>query len=408
VNAVKSVVIIGAGQAGAVAARTLRRRGFDGRVHLVGAESSLPYQRPPLSKEYLAEADDDGLFLLDPQRCEALRVEVHLDTAAERIDPRSGRVELSGGGGLDADAVLLATGGSSRRLPGVAGERVHYLRTIRDCDRLREAIVPGSHLVVVGAGFIGSEVAAAARARAAEVTVIETCTVPLERVLGRQLGAVCATLHRNNGVTLRLGELVESIVETTDGVRVTTSGGVVDGDHVLIGIGMVPNVEVAERSGIAVGDGVLVDEYCRTSMANVYAAGDVANHWHPLFEQRLRVEHFDNASRQAGAAATTMAGRPTVYADPHWFWSDQYDANLQYAGHAHSSDDLVIRGSLDERDFCAFFLRDGLIRGAFGIDRGEEVLAAKELIAGRARVRPELLADDDTDLMELAMLEQQP
>jgi 3-phenylpropionate/trans-cinnamate dioxygenase ferredoxin reductase subunit len=402
-----SIVIVGAGQAGAIAARTLRRKGFDGTVHLIGAEPHAPYQRPPLSKEYLADGDADGLVLLDEGRCAQLDVDLRLGTRVDRIRPADAVVELADGTQLAADQVLLATGGTPRRLPGVEGERIHYLRTVDDADRLRAAIQPGTHVIVVGAGFIGSEVAATARGRGADVTVVETFDVPLQRVLGTQLGGVCAELHRRNGVTLRLGESVEAIEQTADGVVVTTSGGRLAGDLVVVGIGIVPDVAVAERSGLAVDNGVLVDEYCRTSVPTVFAAGDIAHHAHPLFGERVRVEHFDNASRQAAAVAATMAGKPTVFADPHWFWSDQYDANLQYAGHATNWDELVVRGSLAELDFCAFYLRDGLVRAVFGVDRGTDVMAAKELIAGRVRVPREVLADEDVDLAELALLEQQ-
>jgi 3-phenylpropionate/trans-cinnamate dioxygenase ferredoxin reductase component len=404
---VQSVVIIGAGQAGAVAARTLRRKGYAGRLHLIGAERHLPYQRPPLSKEYLASGDDEGLFLLDDQRCANLGIDLRLGTRVERISRLDAAVELEDGTLVPADAVLITTGGAPRRLSGVSGERVHYLRTIADADRLREAIAPGSHVIVVGAGFIGSEVASSARARGADVTVIEALSAPLQRVLGTELGTTCAQLHQRAGVTLLLGESVRAIESHTDGVVVTTSGGRVAGDLVVIGIGIEPNVDVAVRSGIAVDNGVLVDAYCRTSIPNVYAAGDVANHDHPLFG-RIRVEHFDNASRQAAAAATTIAGHPTVFGDPHWFWSDQYEANLQYAGHATDWDDIIVRGALDDLDFCAFYLRAGVVRAAFGIDRGAEVLAAKELIANRVRVPADVLTNEEIDLTELAMLEQQP
>ncbi len=393
-----SFVIIGAGQAAAVAARTLRRRGFDGRIEIVGDEPDRPYQRPPLSKEYLASGDDDGLFLLAEQWCASNDVHLRLGVTATQV--RGGEVELADGAHIAADAVLIATGGSPRQLPGAEG--VCHLRTVRDADRLRAALRPGLRLIVIGAGFIGAEVAATARGRGADVTLIEALDVPLQRVLGREMGAVCARLHRDNGVDLRLGETVESV---RDGV-VVTSGGRVEGDLVVVGVGITPNVDVARRSGIAVDNGILVDEYCRTNLPNVFAAGDVANHLHPLFGERIRVEHFDNANRQAAAAANNMLGRNTMFDDPHWFWSDQYDVNLQYAGHASSWDELVVRGSIDDLDFVAFYLRDKVIRAAFGVDRGGDVIAAKELITTRRSVDADTLLDEDVDLAELATLEQ--
>lgn len=262
-------------------------------------------------------------------------------------------------------------------------------------------------MIVIGAGFIGAEVAATCRAIGADVTVIEALDLPLQRILGREMGAACAAIHREHGVALRLNESVESVVETADGVAVTTSGGRVDGDLVVVGIGITPNTAVAQRSGLDVDNGVLVDEFCRTNVPNVYAAGDVANHWHPLFGERMRVEHFDNASRQGTAAANNMLGRVTPYDDPHWCWSDQYDHNLQYAGHASPSDEVVVRGSVEEFDFSAFYVRDGIVRAAFAIDRGGDIMVAKELIAGRISVDVRILADEDIDLSELTEMEEQ-
>jgi 3-phenylpropionate/trans-cinnamate dioxygenase ferredoxin reductase component len=403
----RTIVTIGAGQAAAVAARTLRRRGFDGRIELLGEEPEAPYQRPPLSKEYLAGDDDCGLYLLSEEWCAKNDVHLRLGQPAVQIRPERGVVELADGTEIAADAVLIATGGSARRLPGVRGERIHYLRTLRDADRLRAKLHPGVRVIVIGVGFIGAEVASTSRAKGANVTVVEAMDVPLQRLLGREIGAACAVIHRRHGVTLRLGETVESVIETATGVLVTTSGGRIEGDLVVVGVGINPNAAVAERSGLAVNNGVLVDEYCRTAVPNVYAAGDVANHWHPLFGERIRVEHFDNASRQATAAANNMVGRTTAYADPHWFWSDQYDHNLQYAGHAAAGDEVIVRGSVEESDFSAFYLRDGVVRAAFAVDRGADVLVAKELIAGQFSVDPRTLADEDVDLAELTALEEQ-
>jgi 3-phenylpropionate/trans-cinnamate dioxygenase ferredoxin reductase subunit len=287
----------------------------------------------------------------------------------------------------------------------VRGDRVHYLRTIDDADRLRAVLTPGLRLIVIGSGFIGSEVAATARGLDVDVTIIDTLDVPMQRTLGRDIGSVCAAIHRRNGVTVRLGESVESVVEHADGIVVKTSATRLEGDHVVVGVGITPNIEVAQRSGVIVDNGILVDEYCRTNIPNVFAAGDIANHYHPLFDELMRVEHFDNANRQGAAAAMNMLGRPTVFADPHWFWSDQYDINIQYAGHAHEWDEVVVRGSVDDLDFCAFYLRDGVLRGAFGVDRGGEVTAAKELIAARACADPQQLKDEDLDLSELSSVE---
>lgn len=398
--------IVGAGQTAAVAARTLRRRGFDGRIEIIGAEPHPPYQRPPLTKQYLAGIESEELFLLDEQWCAANDVHLRLGQRALRVRAAEAAVDLADGTQVAADKVLIATGGAARKLPGVRGDRVHYLRTVDDADRLRALIRPGARLIVIGAGFIGSEVAATAHGMGADVTVIDTLDVPMQRILGRELGAVCAHIHRSNGVTVRLGEPVESVVEHADAVIVKTSGARLEGDLVVVGVGITPNIEVAQRSGVTVDNGVLVDEYCRTNVPNIFAAGDIANHYHPLFDELIRVEHFDNASKQAAAAAKNMLGQLTIFDDPHWFWSDQYDLNIQHTGHARSWDEVVIRGSVDELDFCAFYLRNERIRAAFAVDRGTEVLLAKELIAGRVPVDARQLKDEDADLSEILETEQ--
>ncbi|WAX58258.1 FAD-dependent oxidoreductase [Jatrophihabitans cynanchi] len=401
--------IIGAGQTAAVAARTLRRRGFDGRIELIGAEPHPPYQRPPLTKEYLAagpDGSDDELFLLDEQWCAANDVHLRLGQRAVRIRPAEWAVDLADGTQVRADKVLVATGGAARKLPGVRGERVHYLRTLDDANTLRRLIGPGVRLIVIGAGFIGSEVAATAHCKGAEVTVIDTLDAPLQRILGRELGAVCATIHRSNGVTVRLGEPVESVVEHEDAVIVKTGRARLEGDLVVVGVGITPNIEVAQRSGVTVDNGILVDEYCRTNVPNIFAAGDVANHYHPLFDELIRVEHFDNATKHGAAAANNMLGNATIFDDPHWFWSDQYELNIQHTGHARGWDELVIRGSVDELDFCAFYLRESRVRAAFAVDRGADIAIAKELISGRVHVAAHRLKDEDVDLADLLETEQ--
>ena len=398
-----TIVMIGAGQTAAVAARTLRRRKHDGPIVLIGDEKYGPYQRPPLSKEYLTgEQEQDEVFLLDEQWCADNDVELRLGTPVDRIDAAQGIARLDDGSTVRGGAFLIATGSRARRLPGVEGERVVYLRGLDDAVRLRGYLRPGARVITVGAGFIGSEVASAARAAGAEVTMLEMLDVPLLPALGAEMGQVCARIQRDHGVDLRTGEVVESVSETADAVTVRTrSGAVVEGDVVVVGVGTVPNSEVAERSGIAVGNGVLVDEYCRTNVDGVFAAGDITNHWHPLFGRRLRVEHFDNANKQAMAAAKNLLGKPTVFDDPHWFWSDQYDLNLQHAGHVERWDEIVVRGSVDDLDFIAFYLDGGVVRAAFSVERGGDMHMAKELISAQAEPDPVRLADEDLELAEL-------
>lgn len=397
-----SIALVGAGQASAVAARTLRRRGYDGAITLVGDEAHRPYQRPPLSKEYLLDGDDSALDLLDESWTETHDVRVLTGASVVRVRSGERAVELADGSRLVADQVLLATGGRPRRFGDADGDRICYLRTKADSDRLRELLVPGARVVVVGAGFIGAEVASSARQRGAEVVLLETAQVPLAHALGDEMGAVCARLHHAAGVDLRIGVCVESVEQQGDRVRVCTDDGVrTEADAVVVAIGVTPNDEVAAASGIATHNGILVDEHGCTSQPNVYAAGDVANHFHPLFGTRMRVEHFDNANRQASSSANNMLGRSTTYDDPHWFWSDQYESNLQFVGHLPTRHDLVLRGDPNGDELAAFYLTDGLVEAAFALNRPEDVMVAKELIAARHPVDTIVLKDLDTDLMEL-------
>ena len=397
-----TIVTIGAGQTAAVAARTLRRRGFDGRIVLVGDEPHAPYQRPPLSKEFLAGQEDrESLMLLPDAWREKQNVELLTGTTVTRIDPSGGSVDLSDGRSIAADAVLVATGGRPRTMPvnGPASERVHYLRTIDDAERLAAHLRPGIGLVLIGGGFVGLEIAATAQALGAEVTVLEADTVPLARILGAEMGDVCTRLQRENGVTVRAGVRVDTVTTRPDGVLIALQGGeVLQADVVVVGIGIVPNVEVAQASGLAVDGGILVDAQGRTSIPHVYAAGDVAARFSDAAGRHVRVEHFDNASKQGAATANLMLGRVGVVDPVHWFWSDQFGKNIQFTGTARYTD-LVFRGSADDGEFTAFYLDSGVVRGAFALDRGDEISAARELI-GRS-IAPGRLADQDVDLFDL-------
>jgi 3-phenylpropionate/trans-cinnamate dioxygenase ferredoxin reductase subunit len=399
----RTFVVVGAGLCGGTAVHTLRQEGFDGRVVLVGEESDLPYERPPLSKEYMrGEQSLDSLFLQPSSWYEDNGVEPRLGTRATVVDSRNRAVELSDGERVGYDALLLAAGGRPRQLPGEPLARVHYLRTVSDADGIRSELERGRHLVVVGAGFIGAEVAASARTLGLEVTCLEMLDVPLERALGKEMGQIYAGIHRDHGVDLRTGEGVESIEETDGGVLVrTTRGAAIEGDVVVVGIGIEPNIELGESAGARIENGIVVDEFCRTTVDGVFAAGDVANHWHPIFERHVRVEHFDNAIKHGAAAARNMMGKPDRYDDPHWFWSDQYDHNLQYAGDAARWDEIVVRGSTDERSFVAFYLDDGAVLAALGLNRGKDVRRAMKLIRNRTKPDPALLRDEDVDLRTL-------
>jgi len=396
----RTFVIVGAGLAGAAAAQELRARGFDGRIVLIGEERRPPYERPPLSKEYLRGEQDEATLVRPEDWYAENDVELLTGTRVASLDAAAPAVELDGGERIDADAVLLATGGGPRRLPGAPSERILYLRTIEDADRIREAFGRG-RVVVIGAGFIGAEVAASARSRGLEVTVLEMAPVPLGRALGEDVGEIYGRIHREEGVDLRTGEGVESAQERNGTVVVrTTEERTIEADAVVVGVGIAPNVELAERAGLEVSNGVDVDATCRTSAPGVFAAGDLANHDHPLFG-RIRVEHFDNALKMGAHVAGAMLGDDEPFADPHWFWSDQYDVNLQYAGFAMKWDDVIIRGSLEQRDGVAFYLLEGRILAALGLNRGKDVRRAMKLIAAEARPDADALRDDDVDLRTL-------
>ena len=400
----RQFVLIGGGQTSASAARTLRRRGFDGSIIIVGDEPHHPYQRPPLSKEYLqGRAAMEEIWAVSPEWYAQNDVQLELGMRALRVDRTSLDVVLEDQRKLRADAVLIATGGTSRRFAGAQGESILYLRTLEDAQRVREYARPGRHLVIVGGGFIGSEIAATARTLGADVTMLEGMQAPLERVLGAELGRVCGEIHREHGVAVRCGVAVDSIAQTAGGgvLVKTVDGASIEGDVAIVGIGISPNVDLAKATEITVGNGIRVDEFCRTTALNIYAAGDVANHYHPLFDRRMRVEHFDNATRQGAAAALNMLGERTRYDDPHWFWSDQYDHSLQYAGHAEQWDEVVVRGSLEARDFVAFFMAGGRLAGAFALNRGAEIMLAKELLARRVAVDTNKLRDEDFDVSSL-------
>lgn len=401
-TAPERVVVVGAGQCAAAAAAALRSAGFEGPVVLVGEEPMLPYERPPLSKDYLAgTADASVLTIRTADWYDDHDVEVLTGARVSGVRPGPQVVELSDGRELRCDRLLFATGARPAHLPGVEGERVRHLRTRGDADRLTPHLGPGRRVVIIGAGFIGCEVAAVARARGADVTIVEVLDTPLGGALDADLGQAVAAIHRDHGVDLRTGTRVESVTETADGMIVTTDGGRLECDLVLVAVGVVPNVEVARDAGLTVDDGIVVDEYCETSIPGIFAAGDVARHFHPLFGRSLRVEHHDNAVRQGAAAARNMLGLRTVYDDAHWFWSDQYDHSLQSVGLLRDADEVVDRGDLDQRAVTRFHLREGRLQGLVALDRPRDVLRGRKLVQAGVRADPAVLADPDTDLRTL-------
>jgi 3-phenylpropionate/trans-cinnamate dioxygenase ferredoxin reductase component len=405
---VQTFVAVGAGQTAAVAARTLRRRGFDGRIILVGDEPHLPYQRPPLSKEFLAGTDTLESLQILPEAWRADNgVEVLTGATVTRLDPNTRAVEVAGHKPIPADAVLFATGGRPRTLPvpGPRPELVHQLRTIDDAQRLRQSLMPGLRLVLIGAGFIGLEIAATAAALGVDVTVLEAAAVPLGAVVGVRMGTECARIHRDRGVDLRTNAAVRCLRTTNDGVVIELDGGSpLEADVVVVGIGIIPNTSVAAEAGLHIDDGIVVDAQGRTSIPNVFAAGDVARRYSQRAGRHVRVEHFDNANKQGAAVANAVLGRDAVSDEANWFWSDQFDHNIQFLGAATQTCELVIRGNPAERDFTAFYVDDGILCGAFAVDRGEDVMVARELL-GR-RVETTVLTDEDIDLWDLVDTEE--
>lgn len=404
------VVIVGGGLAGATAAATLREQGFGGDIEIVGNELVPPYNRPPLSKGYLRGQEEFAAQLVHPTSFYLEHdITLRLGVAATAVDVAARRLDLADQRHLSYDALLVTTGGRNRVIdvPGASLDGIFQLRTVKDCDRIQRAASPGGRAVVVGLGFIGSEVTASLTQMGVHVSAIEGNPVPLARVLGPEIGGVLADIHRDKGVELLLGDGVAAFegVDRVERVR-TKSGRVIPCDLVVVGIGIQPNVELLAAAGASIDNGVLVDARCRTSLPDVYAAGDVANHPHPIFG-RLRVEHWNNASQQGAAAARSLLGDDRPYEPIHSFWSDQYEHLIEYVGFAARWDRLVIRGALDSRRFLAFYLVGGVIRAAMGLDRGGdpedpksdgELKAVVGLIRDRVPVDPARLADDGIDL----------
>jgi 3-phenylpropionate/trans-cinnamate dioxygenase ferredoxin reductase subunit len=408
------IVIVGASLAGGTAAVTLREEGFDGDIVLIGAEPELPYNRPPLSKGYLRGQDRFDDQLVKPASYYAeQRIQLKLGVRATAIDPKQKLVELEGGERVVYDRLLVTTGGRNRTLtvPGANLAGVFQLRTVQDCDRIRAAVAPGRRAAVIGFSFIGSEVSASLRQLGVEVLAIEGSRVPLARVLGDEVGQVLAAIHREKGVELITEDSVDALEGTGRVARVRTrKNRVFECDLVVAGIGIVPNAELLAAAGAQVDNGVLVDEYCRTSLPDVFAAGDVTNHLHPIFG-RLRVEHWNNGYQHGRAAARSLLGRNEPYDYIHTFWSDQYEHVIEYVGFAASWDRVVFRGRPDSRKFLAFYLKDGIVRAAMGLDRGgdpedpkgeSELKAAVDMVRSRASIDPRKLGDESLDLRSLS------
>ena len=401
----QTFVIAGASLAGAKAAETLREEGFDGRVVLLGEETERPYERPELSKGFLlGKKPAEKLYVHPADFYAGHDIELRTSTTVTALDPGAHEVVLNRGERLGYDRLLLATGASPRRFPVAGGDLpgVVYLRRMGESDDLRTAIQGASRVVVVGAGWIGSEVAACARMLGTEVSMTAPEAVPLERVLGPEVGAVYRDLHADKGVDLHLSTGVDRI-EGTDaatGVR-TSDGTLVEGDLVVVGIGAAPRDVLARAAGLEVDNGVLTDEHLRTSDPDIYAAGDVANVMHPFYGKRIRVEHWANALNQGPAAARNMLGAGTAYSRVPYFYSDQYDFGMEYNGYATEWDRVVFRGDPASREFLVFWVRDGQVLAGMNANIWDQADGIKALVRSGARVDADRLADPSVDLGEL-------
>ena len=401
----RSIVIVGASLAGAKAAQTLREDGYDGRLVLVGQEPERPYERPPLSKDYLrGEAARDTVYVHEPGFYDEQAIELRTQATATDVDVAERTVTLADGERLEWDRLLLTVGSEPRRLavPGADLDGVLYLRDLADCDRLRGALGSGGRLVVVGAGWIGAEVAASARQLGVEVSLLERLAVPLENVLGPTIGRLYADLHRERGVDLLTGVELEALEGTGRVERVRLAGGrTIDCSTVVVGIGVVPRTALAEAAGLAVDNGILVDATLRTSASQVYAAGDVANAMHPFYGRRVRVEHWANALNQGPAAARNVLGREEPYERLPYFYSDQYDVGMEYTGLASGSDEVVLRGDPDARELIAFWIVDGSVAAGMNLNVWDVTEPIQALIRSRAPVDPDRLRDPEIPLEAL-------
>lgn len=404
-TACQTHVIVGAGHAGGCAAREMRDAGFTGRIVMIGAEPCLPYERPPLSKDLLqGDFDTDGILVNPPQFYEDRSIEVLASSVAVGLSPGSAMVELSDGRQVAYDRLLLATGASPRRLrvPGADLPGVHYLRTVADALALRERLEPGAHVVVVGGGLIGLEVAASARTRGAQVTVIEAAGQLMGRVLPEAAAQVVGAIHGERGTEILLGNQVREIGRGSSGrLLVSCDGGDLAADTVVVGIGAEPNVGLALAAGLKVDDGIIVDSACATSAEGIYAAGDATRHHNPFAARWLRLESWQNAQSQARVAARSMCGLAEAYAEVPYIWSQQFDMNLQVAGFFEGAEASVLRGRYDSGGFIAFYTSQDRLIGAVALNRPRDLRIAQHLIARGIQLEQADLEDASVPLKTL-------
>ena len=399
------VVIVGGGGTGDACAFALRRRGFDGEIVILSADHDRPYDRPYLSKEFLrGEVERPKVFLHDDDAYEKERIELRLEerVTGGSLDDR--RLTLATGGDVRFDVLVLGLGGTPRRLPGVSeADNVRTLRSLRDCSQLRDALQRANRVLLVGAGFIGAEVAASSRQLGKEVLLLEAAPIPLHRALGQDVGKIYADIHRRHGVDIRTGTTVKEWHTDGRGVAAVTlsDGKREEIDLALLAVGIDPNLELPDALGLQLdGGGVSVDESLRAA-PDVYVGGDVAFHRHPTLDQSMRVEHWEVAKGQGRGIAVSITDGPTPYTKLPYFWSDQYDVNLEYRGHASGEDAAVWRGDREGLKFTVFYLRDGVVAGVLSMNDSKSNDAGGKLIESRAHVNPKALEDPAIDLLEL-------
>ncbi|WSR66162.1 FAD-dependent oxidoreductase [Streptomyces sp. NBC_01198] len=408
-SSVQTFVIVGGGLAAGKAAEALRENGHGGPILVVGDEEEKPYIRPPLSKGYLLGTDErDSIFVHPDDWYREHDVDLLLGSQVRVVDPQAREVELDGGRRLQYAKLLLATGSSPRPLPvpGADLENVLYLRRVGDSDRLRAAFVEGARIVVVGGGWIGLETAAAARTAGADVTLIDHGELPLVKVLGREVAEVFAGLHADHGVRFHHSAQVERVTGTqgrVDGVELA-DGTRLDADAVVVGVGITPNVELAQQAGLEVDNGIVTDAHLQTSAADVYAAGDVANAYHPRLGRRIRVEHWANALNQPHTAALSMLGQDSVYDKLPYFFTDQYDLGMEYTGHTEPGgyDRVVFRGEKAERKFVAFWMSRDRVLAGMGVNVWDVMDPIRSIIESGAAVDEAVLADPEVPLDHIA------
>ena len=402
-----SFIIVGGGLAGAIAAQTLREEGFDGRITLLGAEPHRPYERPPLSKDYLqGKADRDSVFVHPEPWYADHAVELRLGTTVTAMDPVARTVVTATDGRLGYDKLLLATGSTPRRLslPGADLDGVCYLRTIEDSDRIKAGFARARRVTIIGAGWIGLETAAAARHAGLEVTLLESAELPLVRVLGPEVAPIFADLHRDHGVELHCQISVAELAGTNGAVTgvILSDGSRIDADLVLVGVGITPNIQLAAEAGLDVGNGIIVDAHLGTSNADIFAAGDVANAYNPRLDRHLRVEHWENARRQGATAAKAMLGQDPVDARPSYFFSDQYDLGMEYTGDIGPSgyDQVIFRRHADS-ELIVFWLHEQRVQAGMNINIWDVADDIEQLIQSGRPVNTDDLADPDIPLPSL-------